>query len=414
MAVSRITFLVIFLCFGIFAVAQTKKVVGYLPTYKFDSNNSITYCMLTHLNICFANPDSNGNLQIANFNAVKNKAKAQNPDIMVCISVGGGGLNAQQLQIWANFIDIPSNRPAFISKIIDFVELNNLDGVDFDLEWDAVTKGYSDFVIELSDSLQNHNKIFTAALPATYRYTFITNEALTVFDFINIMAYDKTGPWTPSNPGQHSSFDYAKSAINFWKTQGADPSKLTLGVPFYGYNFDDKNNVYGFSYSEMVKTNIFYADIDRVGEAYYNGRPTIESKVELAAINTGGIMIWELAQDRFDEYSLLSAIHSKFNSLGYTTTGLCGNTVLVETISESGLKVYPNPATKNLYIESQLEIEINVSIFNILGERLNISPQKQFNKLVLNVSGLKEGIYILKMESPYLNQTKKIVIKGNL
>ncbi len=146
-------------------MAQSKKVVGYLPTYRFGSYNSIAYCKLTHLNLCFANPDSNGNLKIDDFSAVTKKAKEQNPNIIICISVGGGVIPETVMQTWKNIVDIPSNRPAFISKIVRFVESNKLDGVDFDLEWDAVTKGYSDFVIELKDLLQKHNKILSAALP---------------------------------------------------------------------------------------------------------------------------------------------------------------------------------------------------------------------------------------------------------
>jgi len=406
-------FSMIFLCLAIFAEAQTKNVIGYLPTYRFVNNNSITYCKLTHLNICFANPDSNGNLQIDNFTAIRNKAKEQNPNIVVCISLGGGAITAQQMQIWANLIDIPSNRPSFISKILNFVELHQLDGVDFDLEWDAVTTGYSDFVVELKDSLQKYDKLFTAALPGTYRDPLITSKALEVFDFINIMAYDKTGPWTPNNPGQHSSYEFAVSAVNYWKAQGVASSKLILGVPFYGYNFNDKNNVFGFSYSTMVNTNILYADMDQVGEAYYNGRPTIERKVEYASQNTNGIMIWELAQDKFDDYSLLSNIHNKFNSLGFTTTGLCGNTVSTESVAESRIKIYPNPAFKNLYIELNPSNNLNVSIYDLMGRELNILPLKQFNKLVLNVSGLKDGMYIVKIIGPDFNQSEKIVIKGN-
>lgn len=393
------------------AASQSKKVVGYLPAYRFGDYNSIAYCKLTHLNICFANPDANGNLKIGNFTTIVNKAKQQNPNIIVCISLGGGTLSTQQLQSWKNIVDIPSNRPAFISKIIAFVELNKLDGVDFDLEWDAVTTGYSDFVIELKDSLQNHNKILSAALPATYRYPLITNKALAVFDFINIMAYDKTGPWSPNIPEQHSSYEFAVQAINFWKNQGVNSEKLTLGVPFYGYNFEDQSNVFGFSYASIVNMNILNADVDQVGKAFYNGRPTIERKVELSAQNTSGIMIWELAQDRFDEYSLLSVIHNKFNSLGFTTTGLCGNVVLADKFKQSQFNIYPNPANNKLWIESDSNSEIIVSVFNLTGNKMNITQSNIFNKTELNVSGLTTGIYILNVESNGFNQKQKLIIK---
>jgi hypothetical protein len=38
-----------------------------------------------------------------------------------------------------------------------------------------------------------------------------------------------------------------------------------------------------------------------------------------------GIMIWELGQDSFTEYSLLETIHKKYTDYGVETTNLCGN-----------------------------------------------------------------------------------------
>ncbi len=281
-----------------------------------------------------------------------NSAREQNPNIVISISLGGGALSSMLKQNWANLIDTPSNRPAFISKIVNFVESKELDGVDFDLEWDAVTSGYSDFVLALNDSLEARNKLFTAALPATYRYPEITNRALEVFDFINIMAYDATGPWAPQKPGQHSSYNFAKAGIQFWKNQSVPREKLTLGVPFYGYNFDDETDVFSFTYATMVTKNISYADLDNVGKAFYNGRPTIEKKVELTVQEVSGIMIWELGQDKFDDFSLLTTIHNKFTELGEVTTRLCGNTVSANEFAGTRFEIYPNPASSYITINS--------------------------------------------------------------
>ena len=75
----------------------------------------------------------------------------------------------------------------------------------------------------------------------------ITEEALNALDFINLMVYDYTGPWNPS-PGQHSSYNHAKRGIHFWKNKvGINPSKLTLGVPFYGYDFQNSTTVESFT-----------------------------------------------------------------------------------------------------------------------------------------------------------------------
>ena len=66
-------------------------------------------------------------------------------------------------------------------------------------------------------------------------------------------------------------------------------------------------------------------DSDNVGNMFYNGRPTIINKVQLAAQNISGIMIWELGQDSFTDYSLLQTIHKSYTDYGVETTNLCGN-----------------------------------------------------------------------------------------
>ena len=307
----------------IMTVDKFARVVGYLPSYRFDSNEKIDYCKLTHLNLAFANPGSNGKLIINDFSGVVVRARNENSNIKIYISIGGGYLTDEQASIWSNSIDIKDNRPIIINEIVNFVVDNSLDGVDVDLEWQYVTSGYSDFVIELKSALSTKGKSMTAALPGTTKFDNITEKALQTFDFINIMAYDFTGPWNPTASGQHSSYNNAVESINFWKNTGVSQSKLTLGVPFYGYDFSNSSNVTSFTFGQMVSTNNSYSEIDNVGMKFYNGRPTIKSKVKLASEQVSGIMIWELGQDSFSDYSLLKTIHKEYNNLGFKTSGLC-------------------------------------------------------------------------------------------
>lgn len=307
----------------IMTVDKFARVVGYLPSYRFDSNEKIDYCKLTHLNLAFANPGSNGKLIINDFSGVVVRARNENSNIKIYISIGGGYLTDEQASIWSNSIDIKDNRPIIINEIVNFVVDNSLDGVDVDLEWQYVTSGYSNFVIELKSALSAKGKGMTAALPGTTKFDNITQEALQTFDFINIMAYDFTGPWNPTASGQHSSYNNAVESINFWKNTGISQSKLTLGVPFYGYDFSNSSNVTSFTFGQMISTNNSYSEIDNVGMKYYNGRPTIKSKVKLASEQVSGIMIWELGQDSFSDYSLLKTIHKEYNNLGFKTSGLC-------------------------------------------------------------------------------------------
>lgn len=268
---------------------KTARVVGYLSTDNISKMNSIQFCKLTHLNIAFANPDKNGNLIFSgDIDGLIQYAKSVNPNIVISISLAGGVISTEQAVNWSWLIDKPENRPVLIQNIINFVELHHLDGVDVDLEWDAVTTGYSGFVVELKKRLTEHKKILTAALPNNSRFENINSAALEAFDFINVMAYDSTGPWTPNNPGQHSSFEFAKEGIDFWhKLQNVSSDKLTLGVPFYGYNFTYSNNVTSSTYGQIVEMASQFANQDEVGLIYYNGIPTITQKVKYASENAG-------------------------------------------------------------------------------------------------------------------------------
>ena len=317
---------------NIILFSDQARVVGYFPTWRFTLSDKVDFCKLTHVNIAFGNPMVDGTIQLSNPSAISNleqvigTAKLQNSSIQFYISLAGGVLSDQVANTWKSFLASSQDRPKLIDKIIEFVLENKLDGVDVDLEWSHVTQGYSDFVIELKKELSIHGKGMTAAFPSETKFSQISDQALAVFDFINIMVYDYTGSWNPSEPGQHSSFNHAERGINYWKNiVGIAGEKLTLGVPFYGYNFLNSTTVESFTYGSMVASNTLNSERDQVGNKYYNGRPTIASKVKLAAQNLSGIMIWELGQDSFTEYSLLQTIHKTYTDLGVKTTELCGN-----------------------------------------------------------------------------------------
>ena len=317
---------------NIILFSDQARVVGYFPTWRFTLTDKVDFCKLTHVNIAFGNPMVDGTIQLSNPSAISNleqvisTAKLQNSSIQFYISLAGGVLSDQVANTWKSFLASSQDRPKLIDKIIEFVLENKLDGVDVDLEWSHVTQGYSDFVIELKKELSIHGKGMTAAFPSETKFSQISDQALAVFDFINIMVYDYTGSWNPSVPGQHSSYNHAERGINYWKNiVGIAGEKLTLGVPFYGYNFLNSTTVESFTYGSMVASNTSNSERDQVGNKYYNGRPTIASKVKLAAQNLSGIMIWELGQDSFTEYSLLQTIHKTYTDLGVETTELCGN-----------------------------------------------------------------------------------------
>ncbi len=327
-------FTVVLLLTSSFLQAQGFKTIGYLPYYRFGHIDDIDFEKLTHVNIAFANPDMQGNLSVGGADITPVIQEAQAAGAEVFISLAGGALTADWAAAWTNLTK-PGNRSAFIHKLIRYTLDHGMQGIDVDLEWSHVDENYSGFVLELRDSVDVHGLQLTAALPGTYRYPEITDQALAAYDWVNMMAYDLTGPWAPNNPGPHSPFSFAINATVYWVNQGVPPEKLTLGMPFYGWDFSDPSDVSGVLYRTLVNEDPDNAYRDRVGLTFYNGIPTIRQKTEYALVQLGGVMIWEIGQDHFGQYSLLGQIDDVIRSSVSATTD----------IVDASIKVYPNPFT---------------------------------------------------------------------
>lgn len=326
------------------AFAQDFKVVGYLANWNFDDYpDKIEWNRLTHLNLAFANPDADGNFTTEGTDIDPVVTIAHAHGVKVFISLAGGYLTPEWESAW-NYWMQPSQVNSLVQKIKQYVLLHQLDGVDVDLEWGYVNDRYSPFILALQPSLDSLGLPLTAALPGSYRYPLITPEALDAFDWVNLMVYDLTGPWAPGSPGQHSPYAWAEQCLQYWLGQGLPAERRTLGVPFYGYDFGSAT-VNSFSFADMVALQTSYADFDQVGQAYYNGRPTIQAKTMLAQAEAAGIMIWELGQDAYDdlaEYSLLRAIDEIVHPAS----------ALAEAEAEELPLPYPNPTSGLLHLAS--------------------------------------------------------------
>ena len=310
---SCFTITLLILC-PFFLLGQKMKVVGYLQYSDVRQLDNIPLDQLTHLCLAFANPKANGYLEIDGENIRPVVEKAHEHDVKVMVSLAGGAQKPEWRAAWVKWMK-PWNRKQFINNIVQYTQVYQLDGVDLDLEWKHVDENYSGFAIELAKALKAHGKLFSAALPGKHRYPQITNEALQSFDFINLMAYDLTGPWAPKQSGPHAPYSFALSCIKYWKKQGVPSERLILGLPLYGWDFTNPKDVHSVNYKDIVRANPGYAHLDQVGRLYYNGLLTATAKAELALEQAGGIMLWALNKDSFDEFSLLTAVHRTIHGI---------------------------------------------------------------------------------------------------
>jgi hypothetical protein len=77
-------------------------------------------------------------------------------------------------------------------------------------------------------------------------------------------------------------------------------------------------------------------------------------------------------------------------------------------LSETDIKIYPNPADEFVIIESTIENNMKIDLFDISGKLILSSVGKK-----MNVSAVSKGIYLIKITAGQQNHsiTKKIIIK---
>jgi chitinase len=295
------------------------KVVAYVPNWVDLSSFSetIDYSKLTHINIAFENPTNDlGDLSFSRRNEVL-IAKAKANQVKILISIGGGAASGNKVLLQRYFdLLTDARRGAFVGKISDYLARHDFDGLDVDIEGPSISQDYGAFVRDLAASLKPGGKLLTAALSKGYGGGKVPDSVFEHFDFINIMAYDGAGYWSPNSPGQHSSMEFARNCVEYWLERGLPKSKAVLGLPFYGYGFGEAFRKGVYNYSKIVADYPGAENLDQVGSTiWYNGIPTIKAKTRyVVEQGLAGVMIWSLDNDVKGDRSLLSAIHNTLKS----------------------------------------------------------------------------------------------------
>lgn len=280
---------------------QNYRVVGYLPAYRSNLVDKIDYSALTHLNLSFMRY-KDGQLVSDHEDSVVEKvvSHCHNNNVKVLIAVGGGGV----FDTASKPFNTKESRAEFIDTIVDYVNLHNLDGVDVDIECtdSDIIANYEYFVEELREALDD-DKILTMAVAPWFTRN-LNSTIYDNFDFINLMTYDDN-----VGDGPVATMEQIDAYVDCYTAEAVDTGKMTIGVPFYGYGPGGYSDAYTYANILSADENNKYNDecIIDGKTVYYNGETTIKEKAELAK-QYGGIMIWELGQDSFDDNSLLGVI----------------------------------------------------------------------------------------------------------
>ncbi|GJC80954.1 chitinase 1 [Colletotrichum liriopes] len=276
------------------------------------------------------------------------KLKASAPNIRTLVSVGGGGGSAEFPALAAN----PAARARFAKEIKAFCDKYQLNGVDIDWEHPSDAKQGQDYIALLSDvrrQMPAGKYLITSALPpGQYVLRNIDlRRAASLLDYLNLMCYDLTGPWTDVS-GNHAQLLASKTlasnnpnlkiacadGISYVINSGFPSRKVLLGIPAYARTFPmarapggPSKNSAEMDYCDMSNDSVDKATVDTTAAAasYVDAKhgfmtfdvpKTVAIKAQYARSRAlGGLFYWTGVGDRKGRQSLVQAGFNELNGI---------------------------------------------------------------------------------------------------
>ena len=281
--------------------------------------------------------------------------KKQNPRLKVLISLeGSSDFFAEDAQ--------PQNRYVFVASCVDLflrgrfgagvIKPGLFDGIDVDWEFPkaADAANFQALITEFRRQMDLYRpglRLSIAVGPGPQMYPGVDMKAVSqMVDQVAVMNYDYAGPWSKTtgiiaplytdaaDPTAPGSVD---QTISDYRTAGVPAYKLLMGLPFYGYGWEQvgvsnhglyqaglaihSDRPYSFVQTQMAGSTL-YRDQKTQAPWIFNGDtfwtfedPTsIRFKVNYSQQQRlGGVMIWELSGDMPDA-SLLSAAYTQLRT----------------------------------------------------------------------------------------------------
>lgn len=359
-----------------------------------------------------------------------------------------GDINDFDQQAVHNMMTTPAVRTAHLADlnqlIIDHPEFSGID-IDYESLMAIDRDNYSLFMEDLSVIVHNHNKILTTAVhtkagpgtwygPQAQDYQRLGNAV----DEMLLMTYDLHWATSPtfSNPpptaGCQSTPDWMNDVAMFAVSEVDDPSKIQLGLPFYGYRWKhlfenhtlndpgegltyedalDLMNQHGIDPNTLTREpngqeRNFIVNIDGTDWiGYYQDGPALSFKLEsLDEYDLrdfiGGVGIWRLGGENDEMWEAVmqsvKGTNAIVNSNIDCSTG--GNS---NSLEETQLiaRYYPNPVENELTIERTNSNPASIQLLDITGKLIHDFGQKNGSIISLNFAPLNiaEGTYFLKI-----------------
>ena len=266
-------------------IGQTPIVLSYFTEYN-ESLPDVT--LLTHINYAhgrFKNPSTgDGGIVITESKkapiAKVVALKSDNPNLKVCLMIGGWGAHADGFSMMARDAN---KRTEFCKSVKSLLDKHKLDGVDIDWEYptqsadnetgcDPTDTQNFNLVLEELRATLGTSKIISFASSSSAKYVD-WKTAMKYLDYVNVMTYDMgaapnghNSPLHKSGRFNHRSWDESIAAhVN----GGVPKDKQVMGIPFYGKskkNPTDAEKIFEYS----VK---YYEIPDILSKGTYRNKP---------------------------------------------------------------------------------------------------------------------------------------------
>ena len=271
-----------------------RAVAGYLPSYRVADWSADGAGPVTDVVAFQRTPGGDGSLPDGSLTAAmldRLAADCGRTGRRLSLCLGGWGHG----DAFAKLVSDPVAR----SRLLDQLAALPINGVDIDWEYPQTDAEWSGLAVLLSETKVRFPKWTVSIAVAPWKP--IPSEVFDAADRVHLMSYDHAFP--------QATLPKTTADIDRVLKWGCPAGKLLVGIPFYGRDADRQAT----TYADLPPLR---PSIDRTPDGIaFNGIDTVRAKVRLAAARSlGGIMIWELGQDRRDDRSLLRAIDREINA----------------------------------------------------------------------------------------------------